>query len=1531
MNVESKSAQGPEVQGRKRRKWPYVIGGIVVVLVLLVALAPTLISSMGKGAVVSQIDGLIKGSVKIDALSLSWFGGQSLGGVELIDPEGKTVAKVGTVSTDLSLLSAVRGNLDLGQVAITGLRADLVVDEANQMNLLRAIEMVNPSPPSEEPAKVPTTLAMDAKLSDAVVTLTAPGIEKVEFNDLTLGAKLPSINDPLTFDLSAHSKQGDLAGDLTASGSASDLFAADGLVTADKANADVKLDATGLPVEGVDRLAGLEGKLAAALGSRVDLHVTSSATAQQQQFAVNVDAPRAQVKLSAKAADGTLALTEPGVVKFTMTDALMQKLTDDWKLGADVPTQLQIEKLNLPMGAYDPSKIAARVRFGAQVPVQLSGEAVGQVTVSNLSASIDTEKLSQAVNVSLSADTRHNNQAGKLTVAGELANAFDDAGKMQLDKLNVDASAKIQGVPTALLDRVPNNPGLLAEALGEVINLTATAQSAGANRIDAKLSIDSPRLVAKDMNLTVAEAVTLQDAVIELTLTPALAERFLKGDDAMKLTQPTRVIATIKSLKAPMPAEDQPAFVPSKTSLAASVTSQTVKLAQVPQLGELSLDKLAVNLTGESLAAMRVDLSALASQPQPGLIAELAGQPQASLGVVAKVGLEDDNALKPIEAIVTANGKTLDVQLGARLPADFASLELPEPGHVNLTATPALLKQLNITVPDNLAPTGPTPVALTITQLRTPLKDFAADKVRAVVDLKVTAASAKDPLAVLLGPATTVSASVAPVEAGGSQVIADVTAEHLKASVQAAIDADQMLTLTKPATIDRTITPQMLHLLNVIPEGQPTLAEPAHVTAQVQTLHLPLKDFTLTKAAVQLTAAIESLRLAGDKRLAGASLTDTDLAVNFDGAAAAADLTLEGAAAIEGQDQPSPLNARIKVAQLLGPDAAVNLDAANVDASVHFQGLPTSFVETIAGQSGKLVPVVGPTLSAVSEIKLTGGLKKPTGSVTLKADSPQLAADAALNLADTLTLARPATLRMTLTPEGYASLRGPDAPLKLVEPATVNATINSLAYPLNLPEGAGFDPARAGGDVKVTITKLTVTQAGTDRAATLENFTATAASQSLAQAIDVNVTADLARPSPTAAPTSGKLAVTANVTDTFKPDGSVNTDTLSAKVDARITSLPGDLAEALFGNGDGKLAALLGDAANASFTADVQKMQGPVVLSLQGANVKASVPGMLGDGVMTLTENATASLVITEQLSKAFLNHPLFKQALKSEEPAELVLYREGFSFPVRDYALAKINIEKATLDAKRIVMANSGLIKTLIELPSGIGGAVRGDLSGLLGKETLTAWFTPLTFSLKNGVMTYNRMDMLLGDNYQVATWGTLNLSDKPIALNQKTIPAQHGYMVLGIAERAMRRVHGINAFQDQPNYVDQFVMSGPLDSIGPDKKEMTARLTLLTSAGTAAQVGGDDVGKGVGIGIKILGEVVGKKVLKQEFGPTPAAPEPYPWPAETKTTDQTTQTQPDTNTTTQPKPAAPKQPATQPKKKPKSLEEQLLERLLK
>src|SRR5690348_16740858 len=69
---------------RKRRRWPFVIGGIFVALLLLVLLAPTILSagpfkSMALGIVNDSIDG----KVEVADWSLGWNSGITVNGLKL--------------------------------------------------------------------------------------------------------------------------------------------------------------------------------------------------------------------------------------------------------------------------------------------------------------------------------------------------------------------------------------------------------------------------------------------------------------------------------------------------------------------------------------------------------------------------------------------------------------------------------------------------------------------------------------------------------------------------------------------------------------------------------------------------------------------------------------------------------------------------------------------------------------------------------------------------------------------------------------------------------------------------------------------------------------------------------------------------------------------------------------------------------------------------------------------------------------------------------------------------------------------------------------------------------------------------------------------------------------------------------------------------------------------------------------------------------------------------------------------------------
>ena len=97
---------------------------------------------------------------------------------------------------------------------------------------------------------------------------------------------------------------------------------------------------------------------------------------------------------------------------------------------------------------------------------------------------------------------------------------------------------------------------------------------------------------------------------------------------------------------------------------------------------------------------------------------------------------------------------------------------------------------------------------------------------------------------------------------------------------------------------------------------------------------------------------------------------------------------------------------------------------AAVAAQAEFAALPTAFVEAVAEMPG-LAAVIGPSiqLNAVANLQPTDDPAVPrTGEATVEMSAARLEADAAVALADAITLRSPANVRLTLTPEGYQAL-----------------------------------------------------------------------------------------------------------------------------------------------------------------------------------------------------------------------------------------------------------------------------------------------------------------------------------------------------------------------------------------------------------------------------------------------------------------------------------------------------------------------------
>jgi hypothetical protein len=147
---------------RRRRRWPWVLLGICLFLVILVLALPSLMcTGPGVRLIEQQINSKIKGHLTIGSLSLGWFSPAQIKDVTLQDSHGAMIARNLTVKTSLSLIHAISNWQDFGKVNIHIGEVKLVT-QANGLNIVRALASRAP----------PTTPAVSASASTKVAPIS---------------------------------------------------------------------------------------------------------------------------------------------------------------------------------------------------------------------------------------------------------------------------------------------------------------------------------------------------------------------------------------------------------------------------------------------------------------------------------------------------------------------------------------------------------------------------------------------------------------------------------------------------------------------------------------------------------------------------------------------------------------------------------------------------------------------------------------------------------------------------------------------------------------------------------------------------------------------------------------------------------------------------------------------------------------------------------------------------------------------------------------------------------------------------------------------------------------------------------------------------------------------------------------------------------------------------------------------------------------------------------------------------------------
>ncbi|MDB5330659.1 MAG: hypothetical protein JWP03_1810 [Phycisphaerales bacterium] len=98
------------------------VGVLVLILLILLALVPTIASTgAARSYVLGKVNQNLNGRVEVADWSVGWTSGIKADGIKVFDDQNRQILEIPHVSTQLSLLGAVRGQYHLGKTVVDGL------------------------------------------------------------------------------------------------------------------------------------------------------------------------------------------------------------------------------------------------------------------------------------------------------------------------------------------------------------------------------------------------------------------------------------------------------------------------------------------------------------------------------------------------------------------------------------------------------------------------------------------------------------------------------------------------------------------------------------------------------------------------------------------------------------------------------------------------------------------------------------------------------------------------------------------------------------------------------------------------------------------------------------------------------------------------------------------------------------------------------------------------------------------------------------------------------------------------------------------------------------------------------------------------------------------------------------------------------------------------------------------------------------------------------------------------------------------
>ncbi|MEZ6242679.1 MAG: hypothetical protein R3B57_06505 [Phycisphaerales bacterium] len=1367
-----KSGGGAGSRRKRRRGRRLLIGfGVVVVLVfVLVALAPKIASGVAPGIIESKVNAKIAGRVEVRGVSLSWGGPLRVESVHLFDPAGAEAADV-SVRTDAGLLGLLTGNLNLGEVIVSGWASvepgpdgTSAIERASAPSTPTTIQGT-PSASGGGSTSIPKSLRASVKLDTFEVRTGAGDVVLDATAGLTPG-------QPVKVALTGSEGDKQVMGlDATLTG----LVGADGSITLSSATLDAQGWLAGAPTAILDVLAPLNLSLVELLGDRLDAGVNAKGTMDDLGASFSIESAGVSAEAAVKKTgqnitqDGVISVRADGARVARALPSLRQALIESASIDVQAWPEVTLEVEGLRAGLDSIEKgdyrgLGAHVRVvstptRALVPTSGGGVERGTLEVSGLELTLDAPDLAGAVSVKGGASaTLDGKDAGELAIALNAPTLLGEGGAL-LDpgSAPVSGSVTLSGVAAQTIQPFVEGTGLVVTRdLGDEVTVHATASRAGGDSNHVALSLESAKVGA--------------------ALDADVVGRVIRGSakaGSVTLREPGPTIAGLLG-------DSSVTLASAQGPLTLTIESLVVDLDRV--MGSGGVDLRGVNATASA------DVPGGAVRIGSGEGSHLLGVHQLTINVDASDLAKGVSASANAQAVVDGNpGGTVSIVAHAgdlfdakgAITGEAASLGAT----VTLTGVPASAAQA-------FTPSG--------------TLDVASD----------------------IGP--TIDATiVADKKAGGDAPInLDVNAGGTGTRVTGALayDATGVRTRGDGLLIKQNGVGRLVNRLGVLPLEAKFERVSSAVEVRVASLTVPMLDGSANLAGASLGASVSFAGGSGTfgdggtfradslaaslKRDAGkpatCSLTLGTLEVRSKTGEAVAGSVNVGAEApwamlVEGQGGVATLDAKATLSEPGGGsrlgEITINAtapirQAGGVNATARGSVESLARVEKAIGREGVLTGALGQ--SATFDATLTADAFDPADpmaswDVSASIESPRLKTQGPIKASardGVVRLNQPAKASWTVDPAWATTMAlGKDSKVKLDKPIAMDVRVDRLEAPI---EGSGrpvIEAAFKSDAVSVAMedgSKIEYT--GLD--ATAKTASDTGVIDVKATMVEKGAAADAPKAVEVVASVSGL--------------GEAGSDPVVTGY-ANLRNTPTAFIDAATGM-NGKLLGLLGDRSSAHVRArGLSKSAGELTMSLATTNTKASYEGRVKDGSLVSTKptELTVNAVTKDfgfELAKVIPVFGSIEKTAGTDAPATVVI--DTLSLPVdgRDFV--------SNLSAAMRITPGDATLK----LAGGLGKFLKGGDGLKIGRR-----MPGFPVNVDKGAVSYDGVQVPVGEF-------ALNVSGK-VDLVNKTQDVRVGVPAGGLAAEAAGGEGAIGRIFDQALGVS-LVNKGPMGQQGWELK---------------------------------------------------------------------------------------------------------------